>query len=113
VTSARLEGLEPPSLLIRRVCRGFFLPGHMPLGLRGYCSLLCVVTQSYAVLYGQNQTTDRARGSEMVGHHAAGWADCHAASSVVHSQLITCLQSTHTLTGTVPDVDSCPPCVRL
>jgi len=35
----------------------------MPLGLRGYHSLLCVVTQSYAVLYGQNQTTGRAHGS--------------------------------------------------
>jgi hypothetical protein len=74
----------------------------MPLGLRGYRSLLCVVTQSYAVLYGQNQTTDRAHGSEVVGHHAAGWAaDCRAASSVVHSQLITCLQNTGRLSAII------------
>jgi hypothetical protein len=31
----------------------------MPPGLREYGSLLCVVTQPYAVLYGQNQTTGR------------------------------------------------------
>ena len=37
----------------------------MPLGLRGYRSLLCVVTQSYAVLYGQNQTIDRAYGLDV------------------------------------------------
>src|SRR5438034_7730453 len=49
--------------LIRRVCRGSLLPGQMPLGLRGYRSLLCVVTQSYAVLYGQNQTTGKTHGS--------------------------------------------------
>jgi hypothetical protein len=73
----------------------------MPLGLRGYRSLLCVVTQSYAVLYGQNQTTGRAHGSEVVGHHAAGWAACHTASSAVHSQLITCLQNTCRLSATV------------
>jgi hypothetical protein len=85
-------GTRTPNLLIRRVCRGFCPPWHMPLGLRGYRSLLCVVTQSYAVLYGQNQTTDRAHGLDVVGHHATGWADCHAASSVVHSQLITCMQ---------------------
>jgi len=57
------SALSPATLaidrLIRRVCRGFLLPGHMPPGLRGYRSLLCVVTQSYAVLYGQNQTTGR------------------------------------------------------
>ena len=96
-----LGGTRTPSLLIRRVCRGFFLPGHVPLGLRGYRSLLCVVTQSYAVLYDQNQTTDRAHGLEVVGHHAAGWTDCHAASSVVQSQLITCLQSMAKMSSTV------------
>jgi hypothetical protein len=42
-----------PEHQIRRVCRGFLLPGYMPLGLRGYRSSLCVLTQSYAVLYGQ------------------------------------------------------------
>ena len=101
-TRRRARSDSDPSLQIRRVCRGFFPPGHMPLGLRGYRSLLCVVTQSYAVLYGQNQTTDRAHGSEVLGHHAAGWAaDCRAASGTVHSQLITCLQNRRKLSATV------------
>jgi hypothetical protein len=87
--------------LIRRVCRGFFPPGHMPLGLRGYRSLLCVVTQSYAVLYGQNQTTGRAHGSE--GDRSTmplAGQTTHAASSVVYSQL-TILQSMAKVSSTV------------
>jgi len=99
-----LGGTRTPNLLIRRVCRGFLLPGQMPPGLRGYRSLLCVVTQSYAVPYGQNQTTDRAHGLDVVRHHAAGWADCHTASSVVHSQLITCLQGARRLRHAVADL---------
>ncbi len=50
-------------LLIRRVCHASLLPGHMPPGLRGYRSLACVVSRSYAVLYGQNQATGTAHGS--------------------------------------------------
>jgi len=33
--------------------------------------------------------------------------------SLRHAAVTACLQSTHTLTGTVPDVDSCALCVRL
>lgn len=66
--------------------------------------MLCVVTQSYAVLYGQNQTTGRAHGLGVVGHHAAEGAACYAVSSVVHSQLITCLQRACRLRHAVADL---------
>ncbi len=58
-----LGGTRTPSLLIRSVCHGSLLPGHMPPGLRGCRSLPCIVCRSFAVLYGQNQTIGRAHGS--------------------------------------------------
>jgi hypothetical protein len=50
-------------LLIRRVCHASLLPGHMLSGLRRCRSLACVVSRSFAVLYGQNQATGTAQGS--------------------------------------------------
>lgn len=60
---ARSEGLEPPSLLIRRECHGFLLPGYMPHGLPGCLSLFRIVCQSFAVWYGQIQTIGGIHGS--------------------------------------------------
>jgi hypothetical protein len=48
---------------IRRMCRAFSLPGHMPPGLRGCRSLACVVFRSFAVACGQKEATGTARGS--------------------------------------------------
>jgi hypothetical protein len=108
----------PASLLIGRVCRGFLLPGHMPLGLRGYRSLLCVVTQSYAVLYGQNQTTGRAHGSRdgrSIMPLAARSTMQRQAwyRHVVNSQLITCLQSMAKLSSSVYGLARSVPSVHL
>jgi hypothetical protein len=57
------------------------------------------------VLYSQNQTTGRAHGSEVVGRPCRwlGGLPCSGKHGprVVHSQLITCLQSSAKLSSTV------------
>jgi hypothetical protein len=58
-----LGGTRTPSLLIRRLCHGFSLPGHMLSGLRGCRSLSCIVCQYFAVLCGQNQAIGKTHSS--------------------------------------------------
>ena len=53
--------------LIRRVCHGSLLPGHMPLDLPGCLSSFRIVCQSFAMWYGQIQAIGWAL--EAVGSH--------------------------------------------
>lgn len=50
----------------RRVCHASLLPGRMLRGLRGCPPLACVVSRSFAVLYGQNQASARLTALEAV-----------------------------------------------